>query len=64
MNVWALVIGVLVGLVLIRALVIRSASPGGGALRRDEEPMIYWFIVVVLAAMTVFLFWKGISGSS
>ena len=63
MNGWALAVGVVATLVLIRTLVIGSASPGGEALRRDEEPALYWSVVLFNLALVAFLLWKGFSGT-
>ena len=62
METGALVVGILLGILTIRALVVGGASVGGDALRRDEEPLIYWTIVIVSALAAGFLIWKGLAG--
>ena len=59
MNLWAILVGLLGIAVLIRALLIGSASPGGGSLRRDEEPAAYWASIAFIGAIACVLLWKG-----
>jgi hypothetical protein len=63
MNLWAIAVATLATFVLIRALLIRSASIDGESMMRDEEPGIYWSVLTCNLAIVLFLLWVGFKGA-
>jgi hypothetical protein len=59
MNIVALAVGCLTAVMVVRGLVIGSATAGGEGLRRDEEPLIYWSAMYGGAVIAGFLMYKG-----
>jgi len=58
-NVWAIAVAFLAVIVLIRALLIGSASIDGQSLTREKEPTIYWLIIIANIVIVIGLLWIG-----